>query len=421
MVSAFRLLRVSLVSYNQSPRYLHPTGRTPNYTQYIAQISAYMIFLGAFGLLWIFPIIFLDLIRRSALTSRIWVELIWVTIFWIMELSGAAALSAIVPSNHCQLHRGTLRNHLPFYTEHSHVIWALVTGRIAENVCLSGQVLLAFAWAVTLILLAYMIMLAVYTILHHATDPNIWKETVREYPWFSARSTLSSSPPSPTVEKGLGAPSLKHPRPKAAFDPSRLTRALSPFDDTIQPVSTFDRIPQPSYQPAQRSYDGLHFATTRDPPPIIDPVFTRPREAPKPPINIQSLYPEHMQTQLSIEVRNNLYGQSIQLEGQEPSPIGDWPKNSRNNNMTNGYGRRQPPPPFPRINTEAIALTQQPLSSISLDQRSRSLRTVNVSSPVFYKLGSPTRGPQSGSSVRKQPPPPLNLDGISNTSHHAYR
>jgi len=210
------------------------------------------------------------------------------------------------------------------------------------------------------------------------------------------------------VDKGLGAPSLKHPRPRAAFDPSGLAREPSPFDDPIQ----LDSIPQPPH----RTYEGLHSAAMQDPPPIIDPTYTRPREAPKPPARVQSLYPEHMQAQLSTEARDNLARQLRQLEGPEPPPIGDWPRGSRKNGTTNGYGRRQPPPSFPRINTEASASTQQPLSSVSPDQRYSPSGTTNVPSPV-YKLGSPTRGPQ----IRRQPPPPLNLDGISNAPHHARR
>jgi len=354
---------------------------------YNAQIAAYMVFLGAFGLVWIFPLIFIDLLRPNALTSRIWVEIIWVTIFWIMELSGAAALSAIVPSNQC----------LPRQ------------GRIAAYVCLSGKVLLGFAWVITLILLAYMVMLAAYAIVHHTTDPNVWNETVREYPWFSARSTLSSSPPSPTADRGLGAPSLKHPRPKAAFNPAGLTRKLSPFEDPIQPVPTFNNIPRPSYQPPHRHYEGLQFTMGQDPVPVNNPAFMRSREAPKPPVSVPSLYPEHLQGHLSTEARNNMYNQSRQLEGHEPSLVGDWPRNSR----SNGHGRRLPPPPPPRIDTEANVLTQQPLSSISLGQRMRLSGTTNAPSPSSYGLVSPIWGPQS-TSIRRQAPPPLNLDGISN-------
>lgn len=267
-----------------------------------------------------------------------------------------------------------------------------------------------------------MLMLAVCTIMHQVTDPNVWNETVREYPWFAVRSTLSSSPPSP-VSKRLRLPTLEHPRPQVAFNPSGLARETSPFDDPIQPVPTFDRIPQPSYQPTQRSYEGLHFATMQDPPPIIDPTFRRPREAPKPPVRAQSLYPEHMQAQLTVDARNNLYGQSTQLEGHEPSPIGDWPNGSRNGGTANRYNRRQPPPPpSSQISTEASAPTQKSFSSIPSDQRLRLSGTTNAPSPVTpYRLGSPVRGPQWSNSSRRQPPPPLNLDGISNTPYPARR
>jgi len=259
--------------------------------------------------------------------------------------------------------------------------------------------------------------------MHQATDPNVWNDAVREYPWFSTRSTLSSSPPSPTVEKGPEVPALRHPRPYTAFNPLELPRETSPFDDPIQPVPTFDSIPQPSYQPTHGSYDGLHFASMHDPPPIISPEFTRTREAPKPPVSVHSLYPEHMQAQLPMDVRNNLYGQSMHLEGQEPSPIGDWPRSSRNNSTTIKYSRRQPPPPPPfRAYTEPSALTQEPPASVPRNQRSRSSGTTKASSPVpTHRLGSPIRGPQWTSSSRRHPPPPLNLDGISNTSYQTRR
>ena len=264
-----------------------------------------------------------------------------------------------------------------------------------------------------------MIALAVYTIVHQATDPNVWNETVREYPWFASRSTLSSSPPSPVVEKGPGIPTLEHPRPQAAFNPLDLVRETSPFDDPIQPVPTFDRIPQPSHQPTQRPYEGLHFAAMRDPPLIVDPTFVRPREAPRPPVRAYSLYPEHMQAQLPMDARNNLYRQSTQLEGQEPSPIGDWP---RNGGATNRHSRRRPPPPIPQINIRASASTQPPVTSIPPSQRLRLSGTTNAPSPVSpYGLGSPVLGPQWSNSSRKQPPPPLNLDGISNAPYHARR
>lgn len=255
-----------------------------------------------------------------------------------------------------------------------------------------------------------MVTLAIYAITHHTTDSNVWHETVREYPWFSTRSTLSSTPPSPVVDKAPGVPILKHPRPKAAFNPAGLTRSLSPLEDSIQPVPTFNRIPQPSYQPPQRSYEGFHFAATQDPVSIVDPTFARPREAPKPPVKVQSLYPGHMQAHLPMEARNNLYNHSRQLEGQEPPPVGNWPKNSQGDSQN----RRLPQLPRPRINTEANALAQQPLSSIPSEQRVGFFGTAIVPSPGSYSLGSPVLGPQS-TSTRRQPPPPLNLDGISNT------
>jgi hypothetical protein len=96
--------------------------------------------------------------------------------------------------------------------------------------------------------------------------------------------------------------------------------------------------------PPQRSYEGLHFATMHDPPPIVDPTFTRPREAPRPPVRVQSLYPEHMQVQLSTEARNNLYRQSNNWRAKNRPPLEIGPKIL---GRPNGHGRRLPLPPPP--------------------------------------------------------------------------
>jgi len=82
----------------------------------------------------------LGLVFISVLSNHVW-----------LLTGGAVTLSAVVPSNHCRPSPSMLRNLLPYRAEHLYDIRALVTESIAANICLSGKVLLGFAWAITLI------------------------------------------------------------------------------------------------------------------------------------------------------------------------------------------------------------------------------------------------------------------------------
>ena len=51
-----------------------------------ALIDAYLIAIGAAGILWMFPVMFLDQLRKNALVSRVWFECVWVGLFWLLNL-----------------------------------------------------------------------------------------------------------------------------------------------------------------------------------------------------------------------------------------------------------------------------------------------------------------------------------------------
>ena len=51
-----------------------------------AFIDAYLIAIGAAGILWMFPVMFLDQLRKNALVSRVWFECVWVGLFWLLNL-----------------------------------------------------------------------------------------------------------------------------------------------------------------------------------------------------------------------------------------------------------------------------------------------------------------------------------------------
>ena len=54
--------------------------------KFSAFIDAYLIAIGAAGILWMFPVMFLDQLRKNALVSRVWFECVWVGLFWLLNL-----------------------------------------------------------------------------------------------------------------------------------------------------------------------------------------------------------------------------------------------------------------------------------------------------------------------------------------------
>lgn len=58
-----------------------------------AVIDAYLITIGAAGIIWMFPVIFLDQFVHNALISRVWLESVWLCLAWILNL-GMSAYSA---------------------------------------------------------------------------------------------------------------------------------------------------------------------------------------------------------------------------------------------------------------------------------------------------------------------------------------
>jgi len=55
--------------------------------------DTYIVVVGALGLALTFTIIFVELVRRNAFTSRVWFEILWTTTFFGLDLAGAAILT----------------------------------------------------------------------------------------------------------------------------------------------------------------------------------------------------------------------------------------------------------------------------------------------------------------------------------------
>jgi len=235
------------------------------------QVDAFLTFLGAFSLLFIFTIVFIEILRRNAVTGRLWFEVLWVGLFWIMELSGAAAVSAIVP--------GALCDQSP----------------IGNAACTSTHVLLAFSWLSTALLLGYLVCLVCVAIIRQKRDPQIWRANVIEFWRFDTRHDLRSAPASPSLPR---------------------------FQKTSEMFAPQPRRPPPIAVYAYRSgmgpeYQIEHFRPSS---PVAErPIPTKPPVGAKSSMPTSSLYPQHLHSSLTPQKP------SQPSPASPPPPLGKWP------------------------------------------------------------------------------------------------
>jgi len=150
----------------------------------ILQIDAFLIFISASGLAFIFFMIFIEVIRRHSVTCRVWFECVWVGVYFLMQFSGAVVLSTIGPSMMC-------------------------APSAPADSCRSTMVLLSFVWINSINLLGYFLLLVISAILYANHDSRIWSRAVRHFVWpdhgfFSATAPAPRSVDSePTSMSGL--------------------------------------------------------------------------------------------------------------------------------------------------------------------------------------------------------------------------
>ncbi|KAG8680024.1 hypothetical protein FRC08_016593, partial [Ceratobasidium sp. 394] len=101
-----------------------------------AQLDAFVVFLGAFGLLFILAVTFIDTLRKHAVTSTVWFELAWLGLFWVFYLAAASAATAIGPSTFCGIQGVDILG------------W--------RDACAAIKVIIAFTWIGTFTFLVHM-------------------------------------------------------------------------------------------------------------------------------------------------------------------------------------------------------------------------------------------------------------------------
>lgn len=147
------------------------------------QVDAYLIFVGASGLLLIFPIVFCELASKHVFLVRLWFELLWVGSYWVMLLIGAAIITAQSNSQLCDSITGNPP--FPSFTSSE------------QSPCASSQVLQAFTWISAILLLGYFILLSILAYVQYKDDSTILQCRVHRFPVAHKHHTLKSGPTSP--------------------------------------------------------------------------------------------------------------------------------------------------------------------------------------------------------------------------------
>ncbi|KAJ7343589.1 hypothetical protein DFH08DRAFT_873136 [Mycena albidolilacea] len=266
-----------------------------------SHIDTFLVIVGALGLALTFTIIFVELIRRNAFTSRVWFEILWTTVFFGLDLSGAAILSAVGPNDMCApkiSNRG-----------HSHH---------PSGACSSSRVLMGFTWLCTFVLLTYLILLVVLTIANRNDEsmPRIWECTVHNFPPLTVRrSNVPVSPFLPRFTQDKSAAIVSPAPQRPSFSPSALYTLRSAGLDSRYQIEHF----RPSSHAAG---------------PVTSPADYLHRN-PSNPGNVQAavaLYPQFLSSAYVSQpppARTQpppIQTLPSQPMGQSPPPLGDWPR-----------------------------------------------------------------------------------------------
>lgn len=149
-------------------------------------VVSYLISVGAFGLAFIFTVIFIELAQQNPVTSHVAFECGWVSLFFVLELAGAAAFSALVPITMC-------------------------SGGVEKKIqgsCISSQVLQAFTCIAATTLFGYLLVLLVSCFVRRQHGSAVWRCNVYD---------LSSLVPplTPTISRFINrSPTIVAPKPR---------------------------------------------------------------------------------------------------------------------------------------------------------------------------------------------------------------
>ncbi|KAK1232018.1 hypothetical protein PQX77_004863 [Marasmius sp. AFHP31] len=254
------------------------TGRGP-----ARAVDCFLIFVGTAGLVVVFSILFIELARRNALTSRLWFEAGWSCLFFLMDLAGAIAFTVIVPKQTCNEARG-------------------------DSSCRSTHVLMAFIWMTTVLLLLYCAILASHTMMSSKGDCRVWTHSIHYLPPLP-KSLPTATPvemPHPWKPEAIAAPQPLRPTPTVMYS----------YRSGLSPDYRIEHFEPPPENPTDRQSSTIQPAAFHDPP---------PRNA---------LYPQFLQPTLTTNQTSSASPHNPPASSTPPqlapeptaSPLGDWPR-----------------------------------------------------------------------------------------------
>jgi len=234
----------------------------------ISQVDLFLTVVGILETVFIFPVICVDIARRGAQCSRVSFEIGWVALFWMFQLAGAAATTALTPSGLCGVK---------------------VPGIVVPPVaCTSAQVLVAFTWISMMTHMFYLLALIFMGIAHSKESPHVWRSGVRDFPWFSRGTGLrrleSATSSDMESQKGFHTHAHRQGRPRAMTQVEDSLYVARPYQTAqyVQeeiahppPARLTHHIVHPIQQQEPSLYNqalGLHLGdrrTTPAPPPSV--------------------------------------------------------------------------------------------------------------------------------------------------------
>ncbi|KAF5315738.1 hypothetical protein D9611_004602 [Ephemerocybe angulata] len=361
--------------------------------------DAFLVFVGCAGLALIFPIVFCEIGQKHVFLVSVWFECIWVGLFAIFELAGAASASAAGADYLCPV----LFSTTPFVDR--------------SAICASSQLLQAFSWICGVLLLSYFVLLFVTSLLRRNEDNTIWRCNAARFPWESSQQQLDTPIDGQPQEKkrisfieslkrrvSSKPPTIAQPRPRNAAA-AAIRRTILSYRSGLSADWGIEH-----FRPEQPAQD-LEASQERPLPPAPLMLASEPpsmvtREATAVTFSGSSLYPQHMQSVLPTpsqerQARSAPPPRAPQTPPQppSPSPIGQWP-------------RVNPVSPLPKRKTQKVpplvaeSRSRQP--SLPRTSPARPHPAFDFESPTSIHPSSslPTAPPTSFSPSRSRPSGP---------------
>ncbi|KAJ7710017.1 hypothetical protein B0H17DRAFT_1030284 [Mycena rosella] len=264
-----------------------------------SRIDIYLVVVGALGLALAFIIIFAELVRRNAFTSRVWFEILWSTLFFLLDLVGASILAAVGPDDLCS----EQKNSKP----------------LPPGSCPSTRVLMAFTWLSTFILLIYLVLLVFLTVINRNNQsvPRIWECTVHNFPPLTSQNSNANILPRFTKDRMAEVASPVPQRPNTV--PSALYSLRSAGLGSQYQIEHFKPPAHAPGPPAPSS-------------PVASPADHLHR-SPSTAGNVQAavaLYPQFLSSAYVSRPSSSAYVPSppapTPQTSPSPPPLGDWPR-----------------------------------------------------------------------------------------------